>query len=355
MNTLIPYMTDRLKAADWFHAGRWPDGKISCPDCGATGDTIEPLGRNENGIHRYSCRSCAQAKGQETAVFTTWTDTLFESSHVPPEVWVQLIHHWQLGLSNDKIAWALDLAYDTVEQACKLLDGALYETYHLDPQRRLSGHVEADEFYQTAGAKGRSDYVERQLRQPRRRGLSERGRGSWEKDRPPILGLVQRRDRDEQGRPEARPAQVFLEVLPNVQTKTIRPFILERVQPGSILDTDDYDIYSFVEEAGYQHRTVNHSQGEYARDDVHVNTEEGIWSALKVFLAQFRGLSKRFLHLPVARFEFLHNHHHLSPLGRAKAALGYFFHACGRYLHQMVRKRRRVLFRRRLSVTSFYP
>jgi len=106
-------------------------------------------------------------------------------------------------------------------------------TCHLDPERCLSGHVEADEFYQTAGAKGRPGYVQAQWRAPRRRGLSQRGRGSWEKDQPPILGLVQRRDRDDQGRPEDRPAQVFLEVLPNVQTETIRPIILARVERGS--------------------------------------------------------------------------------------------------------------------------
>lgn len=155
MSSLIPYMTDRHTAADWFHAGRWPDGQGTCPRCGATGDDIHWLGYGENGIRRYSCRRCAQVKGQETVVFTDWTETLFESSHGLPEVWIQIIHQWPLGLTNQQIAWALDLADETVEQACKLLDGALDETYHLDPERRLSGHVEADELYQTAEAKGR--------------------------------------------------------------------------------------------------------------------------------------------------------------------------------------------------------
>lgn len=349
MSTLIPYMADRLKAVEWFHQGRWPDGQVICPACGTGGAGIQPLGREENGLYRYSCRVCAQARQQATATFNDWSDTLFEGSHLPPEVWIQIIHHWQLGLPAQQIAWALDLAYDTVAQACKLLDGALYETYHLDPQRRLAGHVEVDELYQTAGCKGRADYVQSELRAPRRRGLAERGRGSWEKDRPPILGLVQRRPCDEQGRPAQQPAQVFLEVLPNVQTQTIRPLLMARIEPGSVVDTDEYDIYNFLAEAGYQHRTVKHSQGEYARGDVYVNTQEGIGSALRPFLARFRGLSKRFLHLVVARFEFLHNHGHLNPFERARTALRYFFCACGRYLRQMVRKRRR------LSFTVFYP
>jgi transposase len=31
--------------------------------------------------------------------------------------------------------------------------------------------------------------------------------------------------------------------------------------------TDEYDIYSRLVEWGYQHKSVNHSAGEYARDE----------------------------------------------------------------------------------------
>jgi transposase-like protein len=350
MATLIPLMTDRSAAADWFHQGRWGEALVACPHCGASGEAVKELSRAENGIRRYSCQVCAQTQKQTFATFTDWTETLFENSHLAPEEWIQVIHHWQLGLNNEQISWATGLAYDSVARACKLLDGAIYETYHLDPQRQLSQHVEADEFYQTAGAKGRPDYVENQLRLPRKRGLSERGRGSWDKDRPPVLGLVQRRPTDDTAEScPSLPAQVFMEVLPNVQTETIRPLILARVQLGSRLDTDDYAIYNFLEAAGYEHHIVVHSEGEYARGDVHVNTMEGLWSALEPFLERFRGLSKRFLHLPVARFEFLHNHWHLDACQRATIALGCFFRACGRYLRQMVHKPRSIV------ATSFYP
>jgi len=61
------------------------------------------------------------------------------------------------------------------------------------------------------------------------------------------------------------------------------------VKAGSEFFTDEYNIYNFVTEAGYQHRTINHGAGEYARHDpdgvcVHCNTMEGIWSGLKNFL-----------------------------------------------------------------------
>ena len=76
------------------------------------------------------------------------------------------------------------------------------------------------------------------------------------------------------------------------------------------------NIYHFTK-ADYDHRTVNHGAGEYARRDpdgacVHWNTMEGMWSGLRNFLDRFQGIRQRFLHLRVIRYEFLHNHEHLN-------------------------------------------
>jgi hypothetical protein len=71
-------------------------------------------------------------------------------------------------------------------------------------------------------------------------------------------------------------------MLPNVQQVTIKPVITQTVAPGSKLYTDEYDIYNRLPEWGYEHKSANHSAGEYARDEdgdgfheVHVNTLEG--------------------------------------------------------------------------------
>jgi transposase-like protein len=79
-----------------------------------------------------------------------------------------------------------------------------------------------------------------------------------------------------------RNGQVVITMLPNVQRATIEPLIQQTLQAGSCLYTDEYDIYNHLGEAGYMHKTVNHSAGEYARDDdgdgfheVHVNALEG--------------------------------------------------------------------------------
>ena len=76
--------------------------------------------------------------------------------------------------------------------------------------------------------------------------------------RPPLLGLVQRRDKADQDAPAA---QVYLEVLENVRTATIKPIIAAKVKGGSQFFTDEYTIYHFTK-ADYDHRTVNHGTGE---------------------------------------------------------------------------------------------
>ena len=68
-------------------------------------------------------------------------------------------------------------------------------------------------------------------------------------------------------------------MLPNVNQKTIKPIITTVVVKGTIIYTDEYSIYARLPVWGYQHKTVCHAWGEYARDDdgdgfceVHVNT-----------------------------------------------------------------------------------
>src|SRR3954451_1098920 len=119
----------------------------------------------------------------------------------------------------------------------------------------------------------------RATRRPSKKGRAGRrrrlrgtcGRGTLEKEKPPILGLIQ------------RDGQVVLRMLPNVKQKTIKPIIEALVVRGTMIYTDEYSIYARLPVWGYQHKTVCHSRGEYARDEdgdgfheVHVNTIEGL-------------------------------------------------------------------------------
>ncbi|HOT91071.1 MAG TPA: IS1595 family transposase [Anaerolineae bacterium] len=142
-------------------------------------------------------------------------------------------------------------------------------------------------------------------RAPRQRGLKRRGRGTWESDRLPVFGLV------------CRGGTVRLFVLRNVQTETIRPIVQQMVERGARVYTDSYCIYHFLSQDGYRHQAVNHGAGEYALDldgdgrcEVHCNTVECTWSWLRQMLRTYRGISKVYLPLYVAQFEFMFNRRH---------------------------------------------
>ena len=113
-------------------------------------------------------------------------------------------------------------------------------------------------------------------------------------------------------------------MLPNVQQNTIAPLIKRTIAKGTVVYTDEYDIYSRLTEWGYPHHTVCHSAGEFARDEdgdgfceIHVNTIEGFWSLLRSWLRPHRGVSQEKLPLYLGLFEFVHN-----VRKRGKALLG---------------------------------
>jgi transposase len=133
-----------------------------------------------------------------------------------------------------------------------------------------------------------------------------------EKEKPPILGLIQ------------RGGNVVLHRLANVRQTTIRPIITRVVAGGALINTDEYGIYNRLTEWGYRHKSVCHADGEYARDEdgdghceIHVNTLEGFWSLLRSWLRPHRGISQEKLPLYLGFFQFVHN-----ARKRGKALLG---------------------------------
>src|SRR5215211_5595627 len=105
---------------------------------------------------------------------------------------------------------------------------------------------------------------------------------------------------------------------------TIKPIIEASVSKGSLIHTDEDDIYPRLQVWGYQHKTVCHGHGEYARDadgdgfcEIHVNTMEGTWSLLRSWLRPHRGISQDKLPLYLGFFALVHNARR-----RGKALLG---------------------------------
>ncbi len=340
MKHLIPSLPDDQKAADYLRQVRWPDG-VTCPRCGS--DAVTPRERCDNGLQRFHWVHCAGRLGRQFAICTAWTSAIFEESKLRPLDWWLVMGLWQLQLHATEMAAAADIQERTAQRCITLLDGGIYETYHLEPPRQLEPQGEADEGYQSAGSTGLARAVERPERAPSQRGIQLRGRATAATGRPPLLGLVQRRDKTDQDAPAAH---VDLAVLEHVRTPTIKPLIAAQVKSGAQCFTDEYHIYH-VTKADYDHRTVNHGAGAYARRApdgtcVHCNTMEGIWASLRNFLDRFKGISQRFLHLRVARYEFRHNYGHLPWRQTFEADLRCIFSTTGDYWRRMTHQHRRM-------------
>ena len=153
---------------------------------------------------------------------------------------------------------------------------------------------------------------------PRRRGNKVRGHGTWENDRPPVAGVV--------GRPSG---QVRWEVVQHADRQTLEDFVKRTTSEGTMLYTDKWQAYNHVPETGRGLGQVCHTPGqrEWARDDdgdgvreVHDNTMEGLWAALRTFPRPFRGISTYYLHQYVAVFQWGYNK--VAVVGMVRTLLG---------------------------------
>ena len=207
---------------------RWPQG-VCCLHCHSAQILQQGHDETQPARQRYLCRGCSRR-------FDDLTETIFAGHHQPLRVWVLCLYFLGLNLSNEQIARELDLDPDDAQRMCTQLRQGIVEH---KPQVVLSGEVECDEVYVVAGHKGHPEAVQKKQRLGRRRRLKgERGRGTLEKEKPPILGMIQ------------RTGEVVIRMLENVQQATIDPIIRATIRPGSVVYTDEYDIYGRLPEWG---------------------------------------------------------------------------------------------------------
>lgn len=110
--------------------------------------------------------------------------------------------------------------------------------------------------------------------------------------------------------------EVVLQVVGRTDRQTLTAFVSVNTADGAMVYTDEWGGYNGLPEANRGHATVTHTPGqrEWARDDdgdgireVHDNTLEGLWAALRTFLRPFRGVSKHYLGQYVAVFQWVYN------------------------------------------------
>lgn len=113
-----------------------------------------------------------------------------------------------------------------------------------------------------------------------RRQRGKRGRGASKKIA--VVGILKRKDK------------VFLKPVDNCSKEILLPIILDKIEEGSDIFTDGWKSYSALALYGFTHKTVNHDDNQFVRDEnIHVNGIESCWSFTKRRLSKFNGFKKQ--------------------------------------------------------------
>jgi transposase-like protein len=247
-----PTFTDERKARSYFEEIRWPNGGVICPHCGnADASRIYAIAANIPHKVREGLRECQDCHGQ----FTVRTGSIMESSHLPLTKWAlayRLMASAKKGMSAHQMHRTLGVTYKTAWFLCHRIREAMRDV----SGGKLGGGgtvVEADEVY--IGGK------------PRKGSGIDGRKNKWDR-KTPVAVLVER-----DGRARATPVGHPID-------GALKRNIVASVEPGTEMHTDEHKAYVGLHRlTGGLHLSVNHSRGEYAREDIHVNTAES-WNAL---------------------------------------------------------------------------
>jgi len=200
------------------------------------------------------------------------------------EEWKSILRWFLHGLSGQAISEETGINRQRIHRALLVLRHAMAS----DIPEVFSGKVEVDETYVGGQWKNKRNQA--------RKISTKRGRGTR---KTPVFGIL------------CRGGNVWANVVPDVETKTLIPLITKRVKRGSTVFSDTWKSYTGIAAKGYVHRLVEHGKGEYvSRHGNHINSLEGFWGYLKRKLASKGGIRSERLPPYLAEYKWRYNHRH---------------------------------------------
>jgi transposase-like protein len=241
---------------------RWPNG-VRCLRC-FSGKVSWQANQK-----KFQCKSCRYR-------FSVIVHTMFHDTHLPLWKWflaVYLVVEAKQGVSANQLKRTLNVTYKTAWYLCHRIRAAFIE---VDAQL-LKGIVEADETFVGGEVRGM-------------------GRG-YTGNKTIVVGAIQ------------RDGAIRLQVVGTRDRETLHGFLRENVGGDTqAIYTDDWKAYQGIADQDTQHETVNHSQKEYVRGDIHTNSMENVWSLLqRSIIGSYHHVSTKHLDAYLDELEFRFN------------------------------------------------
>jgi transposase-like protein len=236
---------------------RWSHGP-SCPACGH----MQHYWLEKQ--KRWKCKECWKQ-------FSVKVGSIFEDSPIPLDKW--LIALWMLvncknGVSSYELHRDLGITQKSAWFVLHRLRLAL-QTGSVDKFGGGGSEVEVDETF--VGQKSQNMHKSRKLRLQKIRNETPDWKATSNTryyGKTAVMGLLDREQR-----------KVRATVVPNTKRETLQNIILNEVEHGSKVYTDQAVSYDKLAHK-YAHEVVNHLEG-YVNGRVHTNGMENFWSLLK--------------------------------------------------------------------------
>ena len=249
-----PHFQSESAAFAFVEARLWPNGPV-CPHCKETARIGRLNGKTTRpGLHK--CYACGKP-------FTVRMGTIFESSHLPLHLWLQVIHLFccsKKGIATRQIQRMLNCSMKTAWFLGHRIRLAM-DPGTATPMGGAGKTVEADDM-----ELGRSPKTKRPPRNQRPKNVR-------------VLSLIER----------GGPIRSMV-----IDHRGIGGLFYSQFDRESRLVTDSAPVFKYQ---AAQHEAVDHSKYEWARGDVHTNTLEGFFSIFK------RGLIGVYQHIDAKHFD----------------------------------------------------
>jgi transposase-like protein len=192
------------------------------------------------------------------------------------------------GISAHQIHRMLGVTYEAAWFMCHRIRYAMTQSPLVE---KLEGIVEVDETYVGGKHKG-----------------GKRGRGSESKT--PVVAIVE------------RDGKVRAKKMKHVTRQNLHEYIRGNVSSRTRIMTDGLSAYKGIKKGFKNHQVVDHSKGEYAWGDVHVNSAESWFAILKRGVyGTFHHVSEKHLNRYVNEFVFRWDNRKISDYQRTLEAI----------------------------------